>query len=264
MKLIFIYLIIAGLQQQSPASRKPPQTVTPQTYAPELIRAGEARFGAECGFCHGRDTAGGETGPDLTRSTFVAEDARGDKIIPLLRAGLIERGMPAFALNAADLEAIVAFIHDQKTKGELVAGGRGSVDASDLDTGDAEAGKRYFNGAGTCSSCHSPTGDLAGLGTRFRGLPLLQRFLSPTTTRPSPAPAKVTFTTSAGEVVAGSLASRDEFRISLRDASGATRTWLTKEVKIAIDDPVSVHFELLGKYTDEDMHNVYAYLKTLL
>jgi hypothetical protein len=27
---------------------------------------------------------------------------------------------------------------------------------------------------------------------------------------------------------------------------------------------VSVHFELLGKYTDEDMHNVYAYLKTLM
>ena len=34
-------------------------------------------------------------------------------------------------------------------------------------------------------------------------------------------------------------------------------------VKVKIDDPLSAHFDQLGKYTDADMHNVYAYLETL-
>src|SRR5262245_50441658 len=99
---------------QSPASQRPPETAKAQTYSPEVVRAGQGRFSSECGFCHGRDAAGGETGPDLTRSNLVAEDFRGDKIIPLLRAGRADKGMPAFALTNDDLDAIVAFIHDQK------------------------------------------------------------------------------------------------------------------------------------------------------
>ena len=53
---------------------------SPQTYSIEQIEAGELRFSSQCGFCHGRDAAGGETGPNLTRSKLVAADNRGDKI----------------------------------------------------------------------------------------------------------------------------------------------------------------------------------------
>src|SRR4051794_9271542 len=65
---------------QSPASQPRPQTAKSQSYSVEQIQAGELRFRSQCGFCHGRDAAGGETGPDLTRSALVAEDLRGDKI----------------------------------------------------------------------------------------------------------------------------------------------------------------------------------------
>src|SRR5262245_39637781 len=94
---------------QSPASQRPPQTVTPQSYPSELVKAGQSRFSAQCGFCHGRDASGGEGGPDLTRSILVAQDSRGDKITPFLRAGRPDRGMPAFDLRDADLNGIVAF-----------------------------------------------------------------------------------------------------------------------------------------------------------
>src|SRR5262245_59388403 len=114
MLLVLSCCIVAA--QQSPASQRPPKTVTPQTYTKEVIQAGETRFLSQCGFCHGRDTAGGETGPDLTRSTLVAEDSRGDKIGPVVLAGRADKGMPPFDLNETDLAAIVAFIHDQKTK----------------------------------------------------------------------------------------------------------------------------------------------------
>ena len=208
---------------QSPASQRPPQTLTAQTYPVEQIQAGELRFVSQCGFCHGRDAAGGETGPDLTRSKLVAEDDHGDKIGALVRAGRPDQGMPAFKLSDADVAAIVAYIHSQKAKAESLGGGRRSVDADDLAVGDAEAGRRYFNGVGGCSMCHSPTGDLAGVASRYQGLALLMRMLYP-------AP---------------------------RQASGK------KAVTAELPTALAAHFDQLGRYTDEDMHNVYAYLRTL-
>jgi len=260
---LLLWIAALLVMQQSPASQAPPRTVTPQSYPREIVLTGQMRFVDECSFCHGRDAAGSETGPDLTRSILVAQDLKGDKIGPLVHEGRVDRGMPAFDLSEADLNAIVAFIHDQKTKAESVGGGRRNVDVSDIETGNAEAGARYFNSAGNCSKCHSATGDLAGIGNRFRGLPLLQRMLYPQSTRPAPPPAKVTVTLASGEVVTGTLASRDEFTIALKDASGATRSWPVNEVKFSVDDPVSAHFDQLGKYSDEEMHNVYAYLQTL-
>ena len=248
---------------QSPASQRPPQTATPQSYPAEQVRAGEARFASQCGFCHGRDTAGGETGPDLTRSTLVAEDVRGDKIGPMVRDGRADKGMPPFDLSGTDAGAIVAFIHDQKTKAESLAGGRRAVDVSDLQTGNADAGRLYFNGAGGCTKCHSPMGDLAGVANRFQGLTLLQRMLYPGGGRSAAIVPKVAVTLPSGETITGPLVSRDEFTIALTDSAGTNRTWKTDEVKFTVDNPLDAHFNQLGKYTDDDIHNLYAYLQTL-
>ena len=247
---------------QSPASQPGRPTVTPQVYPIEQVKAGELRFTSQCGFCHGRDAAGGETGPDLTRSDLVAEDMRGDKIGPLLRKGRPELGMPAFDLSDADLGGIVAFIHDQKTKLEALGGGRRSVDVADLATGDAGAGRRYFNAGGGCSGCHSGTGDLAGIASRYQGLALLQRMLYPSG-RPAPARPKVTVTLASGQTIVAPLASEDEFTIVVLDPAGARQTYEKGTVKYKVDDPMSAHFDQLGKYTDRDMHNVFAYLDTL-
>jgi cytochrome c oxidase cbb3-type subunit 3 len=245
---------------QSPASRIGPQTVTPQAYPIDQIHAGELRFASQCGFCHGRDAAGGETGPDLTRSELVAADTRGDKIGPLLRAGRPEQGMPSFDLSTTDLAAVVAFIHDEKTKSDALGGGRRSVDDEDLATGNPADGRRYFNGSGGCAGCHSATGDLAGIATRYQGLMLLERMLYPIRGRLAP---KVTLTLASGQTVVAPLANEDEFRIVILDSAGARQTYEKSAVKFKIDDPMSAHFDQLGKYTDDDMHNVFAYLDTL-
>ena len=245
-----------GRGQASPASQRPPQTATPQQYPAEQVEAGRTRFAAQCGFCHGRDAAGGEGGPDLTRSPLVAADVRGDRISPVVRSG---RGaMPPFTLSDADVAAIVAFIHDQKTQADAAVGGRRRVDVTDLQTGNADAGKRYFDTA--CAKCHSATGDLAGLAMRLQGLPLLQRMLYP---NPRRTPANVTVTVASGQVVTGTLAYRDEFTIALTDASGWYRSWPAQQVRFTVDDPLQAHVEQLGKYTDGDMHDVLAYLQTL-
>ena len=249
-------------QGQQRASQPPPPTVTPQSYSAELVQAGAPLFVAQCGFCHGRDAAGGETGPDLTRSTLVAEDVRGDRIGPIVRSGRVDRGMPAFNLRSADLAAIVAFIHDQKKRAESQEGTRRSIDPGDLTTGNAEAGRRYFDGPGGCTRCHSPSGDLAGVADRREGLTLLQRMLYPEG-RPAAATARATVTLPSGEIVAGKLMRRDEFTIALIDSSGRYRSWPSRLVNAVVDNPLDAHSRQLEKYTDADMHDVLAYLQTL-
>jgi cytochrome c oxidase cbb3-type subunit 3 len=220
--------------------------------------AGNSLFQQNCAFCHGRDAGGGETGPDLTRSKVVAEDKAGDKIGPIVRNGIADKGMPKFNFSDEDLAAVVAFIHQAKTVAESQKGGRRGVDVSDLQTGNAEAGKAYFSGTGGCAGCHSATGDLAGISKRFQGLSLEQRWLYP---RRSSATATVTLP--SGETVKGKLAHHDEFTIAVIDGAGHYHSWFVDRVKYSIDDPVDAHAKLLAKYTDDDIHNLMAYLQTL-
>jgi len=251
---------------QSPASAPRPKSATPQTYTAERVRAGEVRFGAQCGFCHGKDAAGGESGPDLTRSDLLAQDTHGDKLGPMIRAGRPNVGMPAFnTLTDDELIAIVAFLHSQMDKFAELGGGRRSVDPADLATGNAADGHAYFDGQGKCSSCHSATGDLAGIGKRYQGLNLLRRILYPSAgagNRGSVQPT-ATFLLASGEKVVAPVAAEDDFTVTVLDPLGARQTYQKSAVKVKIDDPLSAHFEQLAKYTDADIHNVYAYLEAL-
>jgi cytochrome c oxidase cbb3-type subunit 3 len=257
-------LILCG-QATKPAVQTPSvkreqaaKNAAKQVYPPEQIKIGEDLFLQKCAFCHGRDAGGGETGPDLTRSKLVADDVRGNLISEVVLNGRPEKGMPRFSLPENDMAGLVAFIHDQKTKAESQQGGRKGVDAADLQTGNVEAGKKYFNNEGGCSSCHSPTGDLAGVASRFQGLQLEERLLYP-----KRANAHVTITLPSGETFSGGLAYRDEFVIGLKDNSGWYRSWPIDSVKYKIDAPAEAHAELLAKYTDENIHDLMAYLQTL-
>lgn len=221
-----------------------------------LVDSGQSLFQQNCAFCHGRDAAGGETGPDLTSSKLVAEDVDGNKIGAVVLNGRPEKGMPRFDFNERQIAELAAFIHHQKTN--IRAGRRRGVSVSDLQTGNAQDGKQYFYGAGNCSSCHSPSGDLAHVATRYQGLKLEERMLYP-----EGATANATVTLPSGETVSGTLEYRDEFTIGLQDASGWYRSWPAGTVKIAVKAPAEAHVDLLGKYTDVDIHNLMAYLQTL-
>jgi len=229
-----------------------------QMSSPALVESGHSLFEQNCAFCHGRDAGGGETGPDLTRSKLVADDVAGDKIGYVVSNGRPDKGMPRFSFSAQQISELAAFIHAAKTKAESQKGGRRGVDVSDLQTGNMEEGKKYFNGAGTCSTCHSATGDLAGVASRYEGLKLEERMLYP-----RQVVSDVTVTLPSGQTLQGKLAYQDEFTIGMRDASGWYRSWPVASVKYKVHAPVEAHADLLGKYTDADIHNLMAYLQTL-
>ena len=150
-------------------------------YPPALVQKGSALFQQDCSFCHGRDAGGGETGPDLTRSKLVTQDVDGDKIGAVVRNGRPDKGMPRFDFSDEEIAGLMAFIHTRKISALTKKGARKGVDVSDLQTGNAEAGKRYFEGVGGCTACHSPTGDLAGIASHYQGLELEEQMLFPNT-----------------------------------------------------------------------------------
>jgi mono/diheme cytochrome c family protein len=224
----------------------------------DLAEAGGALFGQNCAFCHGRDAMGGETGPDLTQSKLVESDKRGEKIAAVIREGRPNTKMPAFHFSPHEIRSLIAFIRSREAAAKAHPGGRRGVSPEDLQTGNAEAGKRYFEGAGGCVKCHSATGDLAHIATRYQGLQLEERMLYP-----RHAKSTVTVTLPSGETIAGTLAYRDEFTIGLRDSNGVYRSWPASRVKFSVQSPVDAHAEQLPKYTDDDIHNLMAYLQTL-
>lgn len=258
---------LLGIASAQTTAHKPPSSKArsasaEKTYPPEIVEKGKGLFQQDCSFCHGRDATGGESGPDLTRSKLVAADVKGDKIGPVVRNGRLEKGMPPFDRSDDQIAALVAFIHTQQNAmsaaGPRGQGGRKGVDPSDLQTGNVEAGKQYFNGAGGCSSCHSPTGDLAGIASRHQGLELEELMLYPKHAKP-----KVEVTLASGQMTSGTLAYLDEFTVGIIDADGVYHSWRTADVHYKVDEAVNAHVDLFTKYTDDDIHNLMAYLQTL-
>ena len=241
-------------QQDSPLAARKGITLSPQA------AAGDALFQQNCSFCHGRDAMGGESGPDLTRSKLVSSDTDGSKIAQVIREGRTssDKRMPAFQLSSSEVAGLIAFIRARVAIAEASKGGRRGVDVSDLQTGNVELGRQYFNGAGGCAKCHSPTGDLAGVASRYEGLQLEERMLYPRN-----AKSTLTVTLPDGKMISGALAYRDEFTIALINGDGAYRSWPTDGVSYKIDSPVNAHVDLFGRYTDDDIHNLMAYIQTL-
>ncbi|HEY2843025.1 MAG TPA: cytochrome c, partial [Bryobacteraceae bacterium] len=133
----------------------------------------------------------------------------------------------------------------------------------DLLTGDVKAGQAFFNGAGRCSTCHAPMGDLAGLAQRVQPAQLQTRLLYPRGGRGPAKPTTATVTPRSGPAISGTLEFMDDFTIGLRDAEGYFRSFSRDAVKVDIQDPLAAHQQLLRQYSDKNLHDVLAYLVTL-
>ncbi|PYT75482.1 MAG: hypothetical protein DMG42_08265 [Acidobacteria bacterium] len=158
--------------------------------------------------------------------------------------------------------SIAAFLHARAVEAIKSSGVPRSYPVEKLLTGNADAGKAFFNGAGGCKNCHSPTGDLAAIATKYSPIELEAHMLYPGS-REATAHATAVVTLPSGEQIKGPLVRADDFMVSLRDVSGWYRSFSRDRVKVEVQDPLSAHRELLGKLTQADVHNLFAYLETL-
>ena len=221
---------------------------------------GEKAYAANCSFCHGAKATGGDTGPDLVRSSLVLHDEKGELVGPVIHNGRAGRGMPAFAsFTEAELYDVAEFLH---MRVELSAN-RGTYKLLNVLTGNARAGAEYFQKAG-CPKCHSLTGDLAHIGSKLEPADLQQAFLYPSDRSDGGDRKRVTVTLASGAMLQGRLKHLDDFYVGLYDAEGTYHSIpISAGVKVDVEDKLAAHRELLNGYTDSDMHNLTAYLATL-
>jgi cytochrome c oxidase cbb3-type subunit 3 len=249
-----------GVQQQSyrnmTAAQRAAATRTFLGLGAEPDKAAAARgaplFVQNCAFCHGQ-TARGATGPSLITSDQVLGDDHGEHLAPFLKKGVPEKGMPAFAtMSDQQLRDIAEFVHLQV---EDVAN-RGTYQVLNILVGNAEKGKTYVQDH--CMSCHTAD-TFAHIASRFRSPDQLQRnWIWPA------RDANLTATVRTPEgIVSGRVTQMSDFQITLVDASGVARIiGRGPNVDVQAKDPLAPHQQLVMALTNDDMHNVTAFLAT--
>jgi cytochrome c oxidase cbb3-type subunit III len=226
---------------------------------PAEAKKGEPLYKQNCATCHGIDARGSQ-GPNLVRSTVVLHDEKDEEIGAVIKAGRPQGGMPASPqLSVAEIHSISQYL---KMQVELAANrgtyGQTYGDLRNKVTGDPRQGEAFFNA--NCTSCHSATGDLAKIGSKFQqAAQLQQRFLWPA----SFGPAKATVTTASGEKITGTISREDDFTISLYDATGNYHVWPKDKVTVDVPDRLQGRRALLSKYSNAEIHNMTAYLVKL-
>ncbi len=227
----------------------------------------ETAFVSQCAFCHGSNAKGGEGGPDLIRSVLVLDDENGNEIGQVILNGRPAKGMPKFSMSQAQIIEIATFLHQRV----FDAAQRGSYKILNIVTGDPQKGKQYFDGAGKCATCHSADGDLKGIASKYDPPTLETKFLMPRgrgffgPPEPEKKPITALITLPSGKSFDGKLEHIDDFNVVLITPDGEYHSFDRNgdSPKIEIHDPLQAHFDMLTKYTDEDIRNLTAYLETL-
>jgi mono/diheme cytochrome c family protein len=229
---------------------------------PEPDRAAAARgaplFQQNCGFCHGPQARGAE-GPSLITSDVVLGDDHGEHLAAFLKIGRPDKGMPSFAgLPEDQLKDIAEFLHLQV---EEVAN-RGTYQVLNILVGDPAKGQAYV--AAKCMSCHT-AGAFAHIASKFHSPDQLQRgWIWPTRPADNSLAITATVKTADGATVTGRVTQVSDFRITVVDAGGQTHVVEKGAgVDVQMNDPLAPHQAMVMTLTNEDMHNVTAYLETL-
>jgi cytochrome c oxidase cbb3-type subunit III len=266
---VAVHLFAAS--QPPPAPPRPAESGVERLRAfdPATVERGRAVFADKCGSCHRPNGRGGQgfPGPDLIRSVLVLQDAGGKQLGAYLQSGHPDKSKPPIVLTPPEISDIATFLHREIT----YAAERSNYQLQYVMTGDPAAGEAYFKGR--CARCHSPEGDLKGIGSRYDG-PRLQALIvfgaigggrgrgseSPTRTV-----RKATVTLPSGESFTGVLLRLTDFDVMIRKEDGKTMTWLRSgnTPKIQVSDPLQGHVDLLAEYADADIHHLAAYLATL-
>jgi mono/diheme cytochrome c family protein len=255
-----------------------------QIVDPVAADRGRHLYATECVDCHGPTARGVDNqGPNLIRSEVVLHDRVGSELGPFLKKGHPMQSKTSAASLTDNQIADLSHFLKQRVDDALKRQPMG--DHINIISGDAAAGKAYFEGAGKCTTCHSLTGtqpgSLARIGARYADpVDLQQAMMFPSgrggrggagrgAGRGGPvaagtAPVMLTVTPAGGQPIRGELVFLDDFDAQLRDSSGKLHSFTrTPTLKVVKTDPLQAHHELLDTMTDKTMHDLVVYLETV-
>ena len=239
---------------------------------PDVLVRGKSLYEGNCAGCHATDLRGGPKGTNLLRSGVALTDKHGELV-----GEAIGKHNPALTLVSADSVAIAEYIHSV----HATMGGQGSppgrtptnVELNVL-VGDAKAGEAAF---GTlCASCHSVTGDLKGIGSKFEDARALQNGWVAGSTQAfgggrgggGGTGNPVTVTMADGSKLEGTLIRRDDFLVVFTLPDGTRKSIARNNgvPKVDVKDPKDAHKTMVMKLDDPEnkkMHDITAYLWTI-
>ena len=212
-----------------------------------------------------------KSGPNLLQSADTMMDKQGELV-----AAAVAKHSPPINLPQDDTSAIAEYIHSI----QATMGGQGSPPGRNpvgltynILVGDPVAGQAAFTRL--CSSCHSVTGDLSGIATKYPDPRTLQNtwvsggggggrgFFGG-----GGSGMQATVTMPDGEKVEGKVVRKDDFLVILTLADGTRKSIpLDNGVpKVDVQDPQEAHKKMVLLLDDPDnknMHDITAYLATI-
>jgi cytochrome c oxidase cbb3-type subunit 3 len=192
------------------------------------VTAGRQIFSSICASCHGLDGRGGERGPDIATRPEIAR-LTDEEILKVLRAGIPEKGMPAFAaLGSPKLLAVLSYLRTLQGK-----------DVQPLALpGDADKGKELFSGKAGCSTCHMVNGsggflgpELSGYGGNHNAVEIRAAILNPRD-RADGRYRAAELTAADGKSYSGIVRNEDNFSVQLQSSDGVFHLFSKSDVKL--------------------------------
>jgi cytochrome c oxidase cbb3-type subunit III len=224
-------------------------------YSDADIAYGATLYTSKCVTCHGSqgDAIGGV---NLRSGTF--RNAVIDRDLErFIRAGS-PAGMPAFALDNADMAGIIAYLRNMN-----------AFDTASVKAGDAARGRVIFSGKGGCTGCHRIGVDgsrvapnLSDIGTA-RSAGSLQRSLLDPTSQMMPINRPVRVITKDGTTINGRRLNEDTYSVQIIDDRERFHSLVKADLREYTISKTSPMPSYRSTLSGEEIADVLAYLLSL-
>jgi cytochrome c oxidase cbb3-type subunit 3 len=283
-----------AVQPQTPGAPAVQQVARNPVVDKTAEEQGKTLWAANCITCHVTRARGTDSAPNLIRSEVINYDrgasVAGSALGPFLKKGHpTQSGKLSSSFTDTEIFALANFLREQVNETM-----RGSptyvVLPQNLLTGDPKTGETDFGELG-CTKCHNDTTrSLNGIASRITNPQTLQAMVlypvaaargfggrgrggrggeapitEPTGPKPpAPLAVAVKITPTSGAQITGWLVDQDAFFITYSDAAGVQYTVRkTAGMKIETTNPLQWHADFANRLTNDEMHDLTAYLWSL-
>ena len=224
-------------------------------YADADIAYGAKVYAARCVNCHGAqgDAIGGvNLRSGRFRNAVIDRDLE-----RFIRVGS-PAGMPAFALDSAEMAGIIAYLRNMN-----------AVDAASVATGDPARGRAVYDGKGGCAGCHrvQQTGshvapNLSDIGA-IRSPASLERSLLDPSSQMMPINRPERVVTKDGTVINGRRLNEDTYGLQLIDDRERLHSLIKADLREYTIGKTSPMPSFKGTLSNAEIADVVAYLLSL-